>query len=436
MQIGLRLETTQRLQLVMTPELKQVIQILQYSALELEEFIREQLDENPLLEIEYRSNDYKRSQKKIEAPSWEQVTERRLSFVDQLEAQLVNFSLSSVQERLCQYLIGSLDERGYLDIEQEEVASKFPINEEDWEICLEVLHSLEPAGIGARSLAECLIIQLKRKKSSSLALQIVHHYLEELAFEQWEMIAEALKVDQKEVKDAIAEVRACDPEPARQLHTDFPSYLIPDVTVEQTAEGLSITYHDEFMPKIRICPKYQQLYGNNQEVYRYFQPWMKSARLLLKGLEQRRNTIIRVSQAILDYQQDFLTHGALAVKPLTLRQIAEKCDLHESTISRATREKYMQTPHGLFPFRFFFPAGVPNQSGVNVSVHKVKQLIQQLIQQESSQAPLSDQMIAQSLNTKEGLLISRRTISKYRQEMGIPSSHKRRKQKVRFHHIG
>lgn len=430
MQIGMQLEPSQQLQLIITPELKQVIQILQYSSLELHEFLHEHLEENPLIEFEYSSSDHKRmSQKHSDAPSWEQFAEDRLSFVDQLEKQLVNFSLSMVQERLCRYLIGSLDERGYLDIEQEEVAAKFPIRKEDWEICLEVLHALEPAGIGARSLAECLIIQLKRKNRSPLAIEIVEHYLEELALENWEYIAEELGVNQRQLKAAIAEIRACDPEPARQLHTEPPSYLIPDVTVKKTEEGFSITYNDEFMPKLRIRPEYQQLYGKNQEVYRYFQPWMKSARLILKGLEQRRDTLIRVTQAILEYQQEFLTHGALAVKPLTLRQIAEKCDFHESTISRATREKYMQTPHGLFPFRFFFPSGIPNQRGADVSVHQVKQWMQQLIQQEPSQAPFSDQMIAQILNEKEGLIISRRTISKYRQEMGIPSSVKRKKQK-------
>ena len=425
MQLGLRIDTLQQLRLVITPELKQTLRILQYSALELKEFIDEQCDQNPLIEVEDQSYAGKPNHQEEESPFWERVADRR-SIVEKLEAQLIGFSLSATQEAVCRFLIGSLDERGYLDIEQEEVYARFKICQKDWEICLNVLHSLEPAGIGARSLAECLIIQLKRKRSFPLAIQLAEHYLKELAMEQWDVLKQKLNVDQAQLDKALQEIRQCDPEPARQLQTDSSLYIIPDVIVEQTAKGLTIRYNDAWLPKIRIQPEYQRLYGSDQTVYRYFHPWMKSARLLLKGLQQRQLTIIRVTEAILEYQQDFLFHGAQAVKPLTLRQIAEKCNLHESTISRATQGKYVQTPHGLFPFRFFFPSGVLDRAGERVSIHKVKQLIYQMIQQEPSQAPLTDQQIAQILCEQEGLQISRRTVNKYRQELGIPSSLKRK----------
>lgn len=426
-QLGIRLDTTQQLRLVLTPELKQTIRILQYSALELEEYLHEQLTKNPLFEVEYGSHPTYRHHQEDTGPIWERLATNRPSWVEKLEAQLISFSLTPTQEELCRYLIGSLDERGYLDVEQEEVRERFSVSQEDWEICLHVLQSLEPAGIGARSLAECLVIQLKRKKCSPLALHLVEQHLEELAMKQWESLKERLQVDQQQLDEALKAIRECDPEPARQLQTDSPVYLIPDVIVKQTDEGITIQYNDDWLPKIRIQPEYQQLYGSNPEAYRYFRPWMKSARVLLKGLNQRRETMLRVTAAILEYQDGFLQHGVQSVKPLTLRQIAEKCDLHESTISRATQGKYLQTPHGLFPFRFFFPSGVPDRFGHRVSVRKVKELIQQLIQQESKQQPLSDQQIAQILREQEGLHISRRTVNKYRQELGIPSSVKRKK---------
>jgi len=427
MQPGLQLDLAPQLRLVVTPAMKQTLQILQYSALELGEFLSEQLRQNPLVELEDRNRADRIQPQDDQELLWERMAIDHRSLVEKLEIQLVGFSLTTLQEKVCRYLIGSLDERGYLDIEQEEVLSRFPIKEKDWEICLRVLHSLEPAGIGARSLAECLTIQLQRKQSDPLAIQLAKHYLKELAMEQWDILQAELKVDRQQLEKALAEIRQCDPEPARQLQPAASIYRIPDVIVEKTVDGFSIRYNDNGLPNIRIHPEYQQLYHRDQEAYRYFRPWMRAARLLLKGLAQRRETMVRVTQAILDYQRDFLHHGVQAIKPLTLRQVAVKCGLHESTISRATQGKFLQTPHGLFPFRFFFPAGVPDRSGAGVSVHQVKQLIHQMIQRESAQAPLSDQRIAQILRDKKGLRISRRTVNKYRQELGIPSSVERKR---------
>jgi RNA polymerase sigma-54 factor len=459
LQMGFNLVQEQRLKMVMTPELRQAIQILQYSAADLLQYIEEQMMENPVLELEEQlvrpkgeegnpSQELERwisyiskkhsytspgrySEEKENAI--ERVASAPESLTDILEEQLLDHSLDPVAKKVCLYLIGNLDEKGYLDIESGDVCKRFQISQEKFERCLSVLHSMDPAGIGARSLSECIEIQLLRKEEPNrLAVEIAKRFLPEVADGKLRKIAHALGVDVLEVQAAIDEIKTCNPRPGAGYADSSPRYVHPDVVVEKVDGEYVIIMNDSDFPRLTINSRYQQLlvqkdlYGD--EATSYLKNWMQSALWLVKGIEQRRDTIYRVAETIVAKQQEFFEKGLDYLKPLTLKQVAEEVGLHESTISRATQHKYIQTPRGLFPFRFFFPSGLATETGDDLSQKTVKNKIQQLIAEEDKENPLSDQKISDRLKM-EGIRISRRTVAKYREEMGIPSSAARKRYK-------
>lgn len=432
------------MRLTMTPTLRQAIQILQFSTVELVEFLQEQTIENPLLEVEEwdRWLEWLRGERwpvsikpRAEQETFEPETSQHTSLVEYLEQQLAYLSLANQQRQVCSYLIGCLDERGYLDVSQEEICERFAISQDEWLFCLQVVQSLEPAGVGARDLAECLTLQLQREEENpSLAVTIVQNYLPALGKGKVEQIARQLQVQRVEIEEAVQQIRRCHPRPGAYFSVAPTQYVIPDVWVEKSASVYRVKEMPQAVPPLRINRYYHQLAQGSAELssdaVQYLRRSIAAAIHLKKGIEQRYQTVQQVSKLIVKHQQDFFEQGVRGLKPLSLKQIAEEAGLHESTVSRATRHKYMQTPQGLYPLRFFFPQGLSTQAGQTISHHLAKEKIKGILSKENRQRPLSDQKIALEMQG-DGIRISRRTVAKYREEMGIPASSVRKQRFAR-----
>ncbi|WP_124728350.1 RNA polymerase factor sigma-54 [Staphylospora marina] len=443
LQMNLGLFQEQRMKMVLTPELRQAIQLLQGSALDLMEHLEEQLAENPLLELEdgadlLRWLEYLdrpgrpafRADRSVEMPEPEPQTAGPETLAEVLEAQLFEYDLDPVRKRVCRELIHLLDEKGYIDPEWVSVCKRFLVSDEVAEECLGVIQSMDPAGVGARSLAECVEIQLRRReRCHPLAIPIARDHLWDVAEGKWRKIAAALGADVADVQEAVDEIRSCNPKPGAAYTAEAPRYVVPDVIVEKVDGEYAVRLSESEMPGLVVNNSYKALLRgrtSDEETVRYVKNWMQSALWLIRGIEQRRDTIHRVAEAIVNRQREFLDGGMEYLKPLTLKQIAEEVGVHESTVSRVTRGKYMQTPRGLYPFRFFFPSGLSTTAGDDLASGTVKEKIRSIIDGENRQQPLSDRQIAEMLSG-EGIRISRRTVAKYREEMGIPSSNGRKR---------
>lgn len=281
--------------------------------------------------------------------------------------------------------------------------------------------------IGAKDLRECLKIQLdKMGERKSLAYEIVENYLEELARGKWNTIANKLGVSLVEVQTASDRIRSLDPLPGLQYGPHHTEYIIPDVTVELVKGNYMVTMNDTLTPQLNFHRFYDKLLYQDQQVKTYIQNKYQSAKWLLKSIEQRQLTIYRVMEAIVEQQQPFLEKGVAYLKPMTLKEMADRLEMHESTMSRATRNKYVQTPRGLFPLSYFFTSGFSTIQGDTTSSESVKGRLKRYIEEENSTQPLSDQKISERF-LQDGIVISRRTVAKYREELGILSSPKRKR---------
>ncbi|MCH5584877.1 RNA polymerase factor sigma-54 [Shimazuella sp. AN120528] len=446
--IGYQLKQQQQTKLAITPEMYQAIKILQLSTEELADYIQEQVMENPILETE-ETNPIKID--KIEAwlkhitsgnrrkaeilhhdhadPTWENSAYQQKSLSEHLEEQLMFHTLSEWEKEICLSLIGSLNDQGYLDLDIPFFCKRFQINAQLLENCLFLIQSLDPIGVGSRTLAEYLEIQLRNQKPCNLlAVEIVKHFLPEVADGKWKKIASLLKVDLLEVQRAVDRIKQCNPRPNTFYQTTPTPYIYPDVIIQSVDNTFQIQINSAAAPKIQLNKAYLGWIKHppaDPAVNQYLKNHYHSALWLIKGIEQREQTIYRITEAILLRQKDFFQYGISYLKPLTLKQISADINLHESTVSRATQNKYIQTPHGLYSFRFFFPSGLDEE----LASHTVKNKLQQLIEQEEKTSPLSDQKLADLLK-EEGIPISRRTVTKYRKKMGIASSASRKRYAV------
>ncbi|PTM56619.1 RNA polymerase factor sigma-54 [Desmospora activa] len=443
--MGFGLIQDQRMKLAMTPELRQAIQVLQYSATELVQFLQEQALENPVLEVEGGGGeeilawtDYWRSGTVSRAPirrddedrQWE-APAREETLAEGLESQLRLMNVDQQTERIVSYLIGNLDEHGYLGLDAVQICKRFNVGIDQFQACLGVLQSMDPAGVGARSLSECLRLQLLRKPDPDpIALTITENHLQDIAAGRHRQVAKVIGCDLVSVQQAADCIKTLDPRPGLAFGGVDSHYIRPDVIVEAVNGSYRVTVNEGGMPRLGINTHYEHFLRRQDEEAQQALPYIKrqwqAALWLVKSVEQRRQTLRRVAQTIVDEQQEFFNHGISRLKPLTLRQIADFLGLHESTVSRATQQKYMQTPRGLLPFRYFFPSGVSTAQGTNVSAQSVKDNIARMIERERKIQPFSDQQIADVLQG-EGVRISRRTVAKYREELGFPSSQVRRR---------
>ncbi|MBP2240318.1 RNA polymerase sigma-54 factor [Cytobacillus eiseniae] len=327
-------------------------------------------------------------------------------------------------------MIECIDENGYFRAELHEVAAYFNRSAEEIYEYLKLLQGLEPAGIGARHLQECLLLQLRRfEKRHALAEEIVEKHFQSFAEKKWKDVAKALNVKLNEIQEVFDLIQTLDPRPASSFQNEKSAYIVPDVVIKWDGESFTVSIFDETLPKISFNSAYYKRFSSNQDkqVHRFIQENQQDYQWIMRSLEQRKETLTKVSLKIVEKQRDFFVKGPANLRPMTMKEIADELEIHESTVSRAVREKYAQTPFGTFELRSFFSSTIKTTSDENTSSKQVKTMIHQLIAEENKQKPLSDQEIVHLLKEKEGMVVSRRTIAKYRDQLGILSSSKRKR---------
>lgn len=452
LRLGFGLQMQQMQRLIMTPELRQAIAVLQLPVTELDEFIEGELLENPCLEAEPKDETEefaraKRTRELVEylgsdesgggtapgtdeEPTFESFTATVPTLQEHLTAQLYVAGLDSQGCRIGEFLIGSLDDHGYLTMPTAEVAERLGIPEEQVLAVLLVIQGFDPSGVGARSLKECLLLQWETLGDTNPVVpHVIEHHLDDLADGKILRMAEVLGVTPFEVQQAADLIRTLDPKPGRRFGSPNETrYVVPDVAIERVGHEYVVIVNEGPVPKLMVSNQYKQMLSNQIDVQarKYVEEKIHSALWIIKAIEQRRMTLYKVTEAIVKFQRDFLDSGIRHLRPLTLRDVGEAIGMHESTVSRATSGKYAQTPRGTFELKFFFSSGVEGARGKGVAQESVKRMIADLIAREDAQEPLSDQALADML-TRQGLNISRRTVAKYREEMGVPSSGRRKR---------
>jgi RNA polymerase sigma-54 factor len=363
------------------------------------------------------------------------------SLADHLRAQIAGMRLSDDDRAALHVLIESLDADGYLADPLEEIGDRLAemfgtedpegreALQERLQVALRWLQSLEPTGVGARSLSECLVLQLRatpRCEARSVAVRICEHHLELLARRDVKKLISATGANEELLRQAQSLIVACEPKPGRPFSAAESNVIVPDVIVQRSGRGYKVVLNPDVMPKLRINDLYAQaIRGQRNGSGGGISSRLQEARWFMKNIQQRFDTILRVSKAIVERQKSFFGHGAIAMKPLVLREIADELGLHESTISRVTTAKYMATPQGTFELKYFFGSSLNTEAGGNASSTAVRALIQQLVAAEDQNKPLSDSQLSQMLE-EQGIQVARRTVAKYREALRIAPASLRR----------
>jgi RNA polymerase sigma-54 factor len=461
----LLLKTTQKL--VMTATLQQAIKLLPLSRLELIQKVHQEILENPFLEEvatqettdtelanaelpqessqdseefevdweaylqDFRSNpDYVPTLSK-EVPSLEATLKSETSLAEHLLWQLSLTVHDELEKQIGTYLIGNIDDDGYLQCQPEEVAKVFGVEEEPISAVLEVIQSFDPPGVGALDLQESLLIQLHHlEMDDSLAWKIVQQYLFQLDERYFQKIAKSFGVTINEVIAAVGLIRTLDPKPGSRFNSPRVEYIVPDVVVVKVDDDYQVILNEDGMPSLRINALYQNVLRQNDgmqsDTREYLEEKFRSAIWLMKSVEQRRQTLLRVTKSLCKFQREFLDKGLAYLKPLVLKDVADDIGMHESTVSRVTTNKYVYTPQGVFELKFFFHSGLESLDGDAMSSVSVKDIIRKAVAAEDARKPLTDQQLMLILEAK-GVKIARRTIAKYRQELHIaPASRRKR----------
>ena len=451
-------------QQMLSPQMRQSLEILQATALELQQMVRQELESNPVLEeeevpeVESAETDDEEEDGEDELEElraleddWSsfsaegsqngdaEAEARRQHFLEgvappetlaqHLEKQLGRLALDPVQRRIATLLVGNLNEDGYLAATPEEVADE--AGAETAEV-IEVLHlvqTLDPPGVGARGLGECLHLQLARRGlAGSVAAKIVDGHLDLLGRKKFGEIASALRVPQEAVREAGAVIAALNPKPGGVFEGEAAQALSPDVIIERAGDGFSVSLTRDSVPQLRISRTYRDLLGEAAgapEVRTYLRDKIRGGKFLIKSIQQRQQTILAIAREIAERQRPFLEQGVSALAPMTMAQVAEAVGVHETTVSRAIAGKTVATPQGVFEMKFFFTTGYRSADGASVSSTSVKDVIAALIRNEDQHKPLSDQQIVEKLKA-DGLPVARRTVAKYREALGILPSHLRK----------
>lgn len=477
----IRLEQVQRQtqRLILSPQMQQAIKLLQLPLMQLQQLVRQEMLQNPVLEevalqeeeqessqeqeeekdeassdtdeltfeeefkrlaeIDDAWKEYFRQSKSYRRYSEEDEEKRRYleasivkpeSLQDNLLAQLALFTLDEKERLICESIIGNLDDNGYLNISLEDISRQLDVDEVDVQPMLSMVQTMSPVGVGARNLRECLLIQLKRLvNTDSIVYKIVDEYLGDLGKKKYRQIARKLKVTPARIQKAAEIIATLEPKPGRLFSKESAQYITPDIFVHKDNEDYIIIMNDDRIPHLRISNLYRNLIkgeGTEKKTKSYIREKIKSGQWLMRNIQQRQQTIHNIAGEIINKQREFFDEGLSRLKPLTMQEVADALGIHESTVSRAIASKYIQTPHGLFDMKYFFSTGIESQSGTSVSVTNIKRMIRQMIDQEDPQHPLTDIQIIGMLKEK-GITIARRTVSKYRKVMKILSSSMRRK---------
>jgi RNA polymerase sigma-54 factor len=473
--------------LILAPQLRQSLKILQVAALDLRSVIQEELQANPTLEelpmegvsLDKERDDTEKSGADANSPADSDTSENREELDFSKEFEILNkldedwrdhmasaggaqpfttedaekrqhffdslVSETSLQEHLMQqaeladlgstaldamrYLVGSLDDRGFLTQSPADIALQTGLPLAAVQDAVKLLKTFDPAGIGAQSLEECLLMQLAAKgRKESMAARIVRDHFELLSRRRIPEIARKLGAHADDVQVAIEEIGSLDPAPGRRFAEDNNRIVVPDVTVEKDGDKWVISLNNDYIPRLRISNTYRELIAKgtlSKQERDYLRERIRSGKFLINSIEQRQQTIERITREIIKVQEPFFEGGVSQLKPLTMTQIADVVGVHETTVSRAIANKFIKTPHGVFDLKFFFTPGYQADSGASVSNKSVKEMIHDLIATEDRSRPFSDQEIVAKLQEK-GINIARRTVAKYREELGLLPSNLRR----------
>ncbi len=463
----------------MTPQLQQAIKLLQLSRMELMDVVRQELEENPVLEEGQEAPEEKTDvEKETEAaeelaasdpgevagkeegvsdidwqtylesyslggstadnyeadeekPSYENLLTRKTSLQDHLMWQLNLSRLEALDRQIAGELIGNIDEDGYLKEPLEDLGEQFGVALEQVEQVLAVVQDFDPVGVASRNLQECLLKQVDQLgMSDSLVALVLRDHLQDLENRRYPVIARALHVAVDEVYEAAKLIGQLDPRPGSQYSQEEIHYISADIFVHKVGDEYIVVLNDEGLPNLRINSFYRNALSGatkvDEKAGEYIQDKLRGALWLIKSIHQRQRTIYKVTKSIVKFQRDFFDQGVAQLKPLVLRDVAEDIGMHESTVSRVTTNKYVQTPQGLFELKFFFNSGISTTEGDSVASESVKMKIKDIIAVENERKPYSDQKIVDLLRT-QGIDIARRTVTKYREMLNIGSSTQRKR---------
>ncbi len=477
--IGLNLKVAQKQ--VLTPGLVQMVSVLALNKLELRDMINEEMAANPVLEevpedvpsieevsqkIEGRKDSESSPEddpsangshdsfeeidfgsffrdyldpgfrapagEAYEKPSFENFLAQASTLTDHLEWQLSLTTCSKEVNEAAHSIIGNLNEDGYLTPELEEIAETGGHTLQDVEVALSLVQEFDPLGVAARNVRECLLIQLRTlAPENTLAAQIVSDHLKLLQNKHHREIARALGRSLQVVEKAIELIRKLDPRPGQRYNKSQPRLIEPDIFFVKTSEGYAIRLDEDGLPQLRLSRHYRRLLNDQaatREVRSYVKERCNSALQFIKNIEQRKHTIVRVCEAIIRRQGEFLEKGIDYLRPMMIKEVAEEVGVHPSTVSRAVSNKYAHTPQGVYELRYFFSESVQGPAGGNTSLIRLKRIVKKIIQEEDPTRPMTDEQIMRSLH-EMGYNVTRRTVAKYREDMKIPSTHQRRVRK-------
>lgn len=368
-----------------------------------------------------------------EMPGFEQTLTRAEDLVDHLAWQLRMGDFVEDEQRFGALVIGNLDTRGYLSMDgvpTEELvprlAAEAGLHAEDAEEVLSMMQQFDPLGVCSRTLEECLEVQAKHFGLDELCIKVIRHHLGNLERKNYAAIAKDLEVAVEEVYDIAQMIAEFEPRPGRNYFTEEPRYITPDVYVHKVGDEYFVVANDDGMPRLKISGFYRSAMSGNPKAKEYIQNKMRSAQWLIRSIDQRRKTILKVTECIVEKQKDFFDLGIEHLKPMILRDVAETVGMHESTISRVTSNKYVHTPRGIFELKYFFNSAIRRENDTDIASESVKQAIKKIVSTEDERNPFSDQKLVEVL-AQDGIQIARRTVAKYREMLGILSSSKRKK---------
>lgn len=464
MNLDYSMKMNQEQRLILTQNMQQSIKLLQMSLHDLREYIDNEYSENPILEVNeeiYSSDDsqineemnveerydHKKIVEELYSDNYKDTSERTysgedeispLNFIEKkkslkeyLQEQLIEINVDKYTVSICNYIVESLDSRGYLEISIKELAEELNIAEDLIESALKIVQSLEPYGIGARNIKECLLIQsLKLNILDNIIEKIILNHLENIAENKYEIVGKDLSISPREAQRYGDLIKKLEPKPSRGFYTgEDVKYIIPDAQIKNIDGEFFILMNESVLPRLMINKTYRDVLQNNQdsETNTYVKDKINQALFLIKSIEQRKNTLHRVLECVVDKQKDFFISGKQHIKSLTLKEVAEIIEVHESTVSRAIKDKYVLTSYGTVKIKDLFASGLSsNNNDEDMATVKIKNEIKVIIEEENKSKPLSDQIISSMLADKN-MNISRRTVAKYREELGLKSSSMRKR---------